>query len=75
MRGALTGVYNARGVHFRGEGGGPERELAAKYGKWGRALQSSHPYVSSKLLMAMAKTYEREASREDIDAEVRRRMR
>jgi hypothetical protein len=75
MRGALTGVYNSRGVHFRGEGGGSERELAAKYRKWGDALQSSHPYVSSKLLIAMAKTYEREASREDTEAEVRRRLR
>ncbi len=30
-RGAHTGLYNARGMHWRGEGGGQERELAAKY--------------------------------------------
>ena len=31
MRGAHTGVYNSRGVHWRGEGGDQERELAEKY--------------------------------------------
>jgi addiction module HigA family antidote len=75
MRGAHTGVYNSRGVHWRGEGGDQERELAEKYRKWGQALQVSHPFVAAKLLMALAKTYDREASREDTEAGIRRRLR
>ena len=75
MRGAHTGVYNSRGVHWRGEGGDQERELADKYRKWGKALQYSHPFVASKLLMEVAKAYDREASREDTEAGIRRRLR
>jgi hypothetical protein len=75
MRGAHTGLYNSRGVHWRGEGGDQERELAGKYRNWARALQISHPFVSSSLLMGMAKTYEREASREDTASTLRRRLR
>ena len=75
MQGAHTGVYNSRGVHWRGEGGDQERKLGEKYRKWGLALQLSHPYVSVKLLMELAKTYEREANREDTEAGIRRRLR
>jgi addiction module HigA family antidote len=75
MRGAHTGVYNSRGVHGRGEGGDQERDLAEKYRKWGLALQISHPFVASRLLMGLAKTYDHEASRQDTEAGIRRRMR
>lgn len=75
VRGAHTGTYNSRGVHSRGEGGDQERELADKYRTWGQALQISHPFVSSKLLMVLAKTYDHEASREDAEAGIRRRLR
>ena len=75
MNGAHTGVYNSRGAHWRGEGGDQERELAQKYRKWGEALQVSHPFVSAKLLMGLARTYDHEASREDTEAGIRRRMR
>jgi len=75
MEGARTGIYNSRGVHYRGEGGDQERELAEKYRKWGEALQFSHPFVASKLLMGLARTYEHEANREDTEAGIRRRMR
>ena len=44
---AHTGVYNSRGVHWRGEGSDQERELAGKYRKWGEALQVSHPFVAA----------------------------
>lgn len=74
-RGARTGVYNSRGVHWRGEGGDQERELAVKYRSWGLALQVSHPFVSSKLLMELAQTYDHEASRQDTEAGIRRRLR
>lgn len=74
MRGAVTGVYNSRGVHIRGDGGEQERELAERYRKWGQAIQFSHPYVASKLLMALSERYEHEASREDNEAGIRRRL-
>jgi hypothetical protein len=49
--------------------------LAEKYRKWGQAFQVSHPFVAAKLLMALAKTYDHEASREDTEAGIRRRLR
>jgi len=73
--GAHTGLYNARGVHTRGEGGSQERELADKYRAWADALQFTHPFVSSSLLMSMVNTYEREAKQQDTEAGIRRRLR
>jgi hypothetical protein len=75
MRGAHTGLYNLRGVHWRARGGDQERELAEKYRAWARALQFSHPFVSSNLLMGMVRTYEREASREDTASALHHRLR
>lgn len=74
VEGAHIGVFNMRGVHFRGEGGAQERELAEKYRGWSEALRISHPFVSSRLLLGLATGYERDADREDIDAGVRRRL-
>jgi addiction module HigA family antidote len=74
MNGARTGVYNSRGAQWRGEGGDQERELAGKYRRWSEALQVSHPFVASKLLLVLAKTYENEASGWDTEAEIRRRL-
>lgn len=74
MRGARTGVFNSRGIHARGKGGEQERELANRYRTWAQAIQLSHPYVSSNLLMELAKTYEREGSREDTESEIRTRL-
>lgn len=73
--GAHTGLYNSRGAHWRGEGGGQERELAAKYRRWAEALNFSHPFVSSSLLRSMVETYEYEAERQDTEAGIRRRLR
>jgi hypothetical protein len=73
MGGARVGVYNARGVHWRGEGGDQERELAGRYREWAQALQVSHPFVASKLLLELARTYEGEANREDQAARIGRR--
>lgn len=77
LSGVHNGVYNSRGLTSRavGEGGGQERDLAEKYRKWGDALQVSHPFVSSKLLMELARTYDHEASRHDTEVRVRRRLR
>lgn len=76
MSGAQSAVFNSRGVHMRGwdEGGTQERELADKYRKWSQALRASHPFVASKLLTPLEKTYEREASREDEEVGIRRRL-
>ena len=74
MRGAQTGRYNARGVVCRDEGGDQERTLAQEYLRWAEALQSTHPYVSSELLMDLVKTYEADARREDTDSGIRRRL-
>lgn len=75
MNGTHTGVYNSRGVHVRGEGGDQERDLAEKYRRWAVALQISHPFVASRLLMGLTETYDHEASREDTAAKIRRRLR
>ncbi|HWZ42429.1 MAG TPA: HigA family addiction module antitoxin [Candidatus Saccharimonadales bacterium] len=71
--GVQIGVYNARGAHFRGEGGGEERELAEKYRNWSRKLAFEYPYVAN-LVEGIAETYERQAAREDSEAVVRRRL-
>jgi hypothetical protein len=73
-RGARTGKYNLRGAHFRGEGGSDERKLATAYRAWADALQYSHPFVASSLLMQLVKTYEHEAGMHDAEAGIRRRL-
>jgi hypothetical protein len=75
MAGASTGVYNSRGAHFRGEGGDEERELAQKYRKWARRSRSHTRSLPRSSLMELAKTYDHEASREDTEAGIRRRLR
>ncbi|MCY3784330.1 MAG: HigA family addiction module antitoxin [Chloroflexi bacterium] len=72
-RGFHIGVNNARGVHWRGEGGDQEREIAAKYRSWAQLLDFEFPYVSS-VLERIASGYDDDASREDSRADVRRRM-
>ena len=72
--GIRTGLYNTRGVHWRGEGGGQEREIAERYRNWAKAIEFTHPRVS-KILMKMMETYEREAILEDTTANVRKRLR
>jgi addiction module HigA family antidote len=74
MEGVRMGIYNSRGAHWRGEGGGQEREIADKYRIWAQELRISHPYVSSQLLMEIVRTYEYDANREDLEAGIRRRL-
>ncbi len=68
------GVYNARGVCVRGEGGAQERELAAKYHTWSQQLAFEYPYVSN-LVEQIATKYDRQGIWEDSEAAVRRRLR
>ncbi len=72
--GAYTGLYNARGSHWRREGGDQERELANKYRAWADALQFMHPFVSSTVLMKLVNTYEREAEQHDAEVGIQRRL-
>jgi hypothetical protein len=73
-RGITTGLYNARGVHWRGEGGNQERELAEKYRNWAGALEFSHPFVAATILKRMAYTYDEEAKSHDTEAKIERRL-
>jgi hypothetical protein len=72
-KGFQIGVYNSRGVHARGEGGGQERALAEKYRNWSRQLAFEYPYVA-RVLEGIALEYDREAAREDSESAVRRRL-
>ncbi len=72
-KGFAVGIYNARGVHWRGEGGAQERELAAKYRNWAMKLVFDYPYVGS-VLENIAASYDREAGWQDSEARVRKRL-
>ncbi|GAB1107340.1 MAG: hypothetical protein Sw2PiMacB_16540 [Shewanella algae] len=76
MRGMCTGVYNSRGVTTRmpSDGGDQERSLAEKYRQFGQKMLSSYPYVATKLLFAIAESYEHDAKRYDADASARLRL-
>lgn len=67
------GVHNSRGVHWRGEGGGQERELAAKYHAWASRLHFDYPYVGG-LLEGIAASYEREAAWQDSETKIKKRL-
>lgn len=73
-RGFHIGVYNSRGVHFRGEGGEQERELASKYRAWAERLQYDYPYLGG-VLEDIAISYEREAWGQDSEAKITKRLR
>ena len=74
-RGFEIGVYNGRGVTTRGpyEGGGQERDLAAKYRGWAQARRFGYPFVS-RILDAIAEGYERDAAQENAEVRVRQRL-
>jgi hypothetical protein len=71
--GFSSGVFNARGITSRGvfDGGGQERELAARYRSDATSLQVSHPKVSH-MLLCLARDYERFGRSEDDEAQLRR---
>jgi addiction module HigA family antidote len=72
--GFAVGVYNARGVHMRVEGGAQERVLAARYRTWAQERAIDFPYVSS-VLESIAQSYDRDAEWHDSEAKVRERLR
>jgi addiction module HigA family antidote len=73
-KGFVIGVRNSRGVHWRGEGGAQERDLARKYRRWAQLRAFDYPYIGA-VLERIAAAYDREAEWEDSEAEVRKRLR
>lgn len=71
--GFRIGVYNARGVYSVGEDGEAERELAARFRRLASRHTFEHPFVAS-LLEEIAKHYDEEAKRRDMEGEARKRL-
>lgn len=72
--GFVIGAHNARGVHWRGEGGAQERELVAKYRGIAHRVRFDFTYVSS-VLDRIADSYDREATWQDSRAALQKRLR
>ena len=68
------GVRNARGAHYRQEGGAQERELAAQYRSWAGLRAFDYPYVSN-VLEDIAASYDKEAEMWDTEAKIEKRLR
>ena len=70
LEGFRVGKANRRGVTSRmpDDGGALEREEAAKYRVWAKAVALDHPYTA-KALHELADYYDRQAKREDQEAE------
>jgi hypothetical protein len=71
--GMSIGLYNARGAHYRGEGGSEEQALANMYRGWSKEFATKYPFTS-RMLRGIAESYEREAEWHDTDSQVRRRL-
>lgn len=72
--GFQIGAYNARGVHWRKEGGEQERELAAKYRAYAERVRFQYPYVG-RVIDGIAASYVHDATWHDSDATIRKRLR
>lgn len=71
--GMLISRRNARGAHWRGEGGSNERGLAAQYHNWSKAVLFEYPFTA-KFLEDLARSYDHEAVWHDTEASVRKRL-
>lgn len=71
-RGFQNGARNKRGVTSRAydEGGGQERTLADTYRSYARAAHNSHVNIAA-VLEGIARSYENEGLREDLEAKLR----
>lgn len=71
--GFVIGVHNKRGVTSRSpwDGGDQERHLAAHYRNQAERIQYTHPNMAATL-EKIAKSYERDGQREDVDASLRK---
>jgi plasmid maintenance system antidote protein VapI len=68
-----VGVLNSRGAVWRGEGGGQERELAARYRAWALPLAFEFPFVN-RVLEGVSESYDRDATYWESEAARRQRM-
>jgi hypothetical protein len=73
-RGFFFGVHNARGAHWRLEGGEQERQLAVKYHVWAERVQFDYPFVGT-VLKSIAASYDNEARWQDSEAKITKRLR
>ena len=73
--GFAIGTFNARGVVTRaiGEGGMQERKLAEQYRSWARLRSPHYPFVGG-ILEGIADDYDRQARREDDEAQIEQRL-
>lgn len=69
--GFVIGRLNSRGVTSRGvyEGGAKERTLARQYRDWSATLRPSWPRTA-RILRDIAASYDHDARREDVEAEL-----
>lgn len=69
--GVVLGRINSRGVTWRGvyDGGQQERDLAKQYREWSQLTRSRWPRTA-RILRELAESYEREARRQDLEAEL-----
>ncbi|HEY8292831.1 MAG TPA: hypothetical protein VIG44_10100, partial [Thermomicrobiales bacterium] len=69
--GLTLGVYNGRGTTMRaiGEGGAQERILVATYRGYARSVRDQWPRTA-RVLEQIADGFERDARREDTEAEL-----
>jgi excisionase family DNA binding protein len=69
--GLIIGRLNNRGITSRSvyEGGRQERDLSSQYRTWSKDTKAKWPRTS-RILTAIAESYERDAKREDIEAEI-----
>ena len=72
IEGFWIGKSDRRGVTRRmpGDGGNLERQEAAKYRNWAKAIAYAHPHTAKALNM-LAESYDEQARRHDDDAERR----
>lgn len=77
LDGAYTEVYNSRGAVIKSlnEGGQKEYVLATQYQDWANQLKNTHPFVANYLLQKVADAYFYEAKEEDLNVEIRQRIR
>ena len=67
------GRRNARGAHWRVEGGAQERELTEQYEEWARVCDYANPRVATALRQ-LASSYRSEGHWQDQEAAVQRRL-
>ena len=71
--GFCVAVHNARGVHYRGDDGQPERRLSANFRRLANDLAYDYRFVAG-LLEDVASDYDRQAEWHDVEGEARKRL-